>query len=36
LSAVGLVIGPVIGALFLAMWEMWGTAMEDAQAWETS
>ncbi len=26
----GLVIGPIVGALFMTIWELWGSAMEDA------
>ena len=31
-GAVGIILGPVIGALFIAIWELWGAAMVDAQA----
>jgi predicted PurR-regulated permease PerM len=24
----GLVIGPIVGALFITVWELWGSAME--------
>jgi len=27
----GLVIGPIVGALFITVWELWGSAMEHAQ-----
>jgi predicted PurR-regulated permease PerM len=30
-GAVGIVVGPVIGALFIAVWGLWGAAMEDAK-----
>jgi predicted PurR-regulated permease PerM len=29
-GAAGLVIGPIVGALFLTVWELWGSATEDA------
>lgn len=32
LGGVGIILGPVIGALFIAIWELWGAAMIDAQA----
>ena len=34
-GAAGIVIGPVIGALFLAIWELWGAATKDTRALQT-
>lgn len=30
-GAAGLVIGPVLGALFLAIWDLWQAAKDNAQ-----
>ncbi len=30
-GAAGILIGPVIGALFLATWQLWGGAVDDAR-----
>jgi predicted PurR-regulated permease PerM len=31
-GAAGLIVGPVVGALFIAIWSLWGSAMEKIQA----
>lgn len=31
-GAAGLLIGPIIGALYLTAWQLWGSAMDEAQA----
>jgi predicted PurR-regulated permease PerM len=35
-GAAGIVLGPVIGALFTTVWALWGTALDEAQPDETS
>jgi predicted PurR-regulated permease PerM len=31
-GAAGIIIGPIIGALFMTIWKLWGSAMDEARA----
>jgi predicted PurR-regulated permease PerM len=30
-GAAGIVVGPIIGALFIVVWDLWGSAFEEAK-----